>query len=128
LEPNASTAYYLGILKDKEGSSSEALNYYNQAVDLETDSYEKAKILYRIATKFKKTGSYGKARSYYRKALKQNPSLGRAHIAIAQMYAKSANNCGTDNFDKRAVYWLAAQEAKKAGRVDATLKSDARNF
>ena len=87
LEPNASTAYYLGILKDKEGNSSEALAYYNQAVDLETDSYEKARILYRIATKFKKSGSYGKARSYYRKALSQNPSLGRAHIAIAQMYA-----------------------------------------
>jgi len=125
LEPNASTAYYLGILKDKEGNSSEALTYYNQAVDLETDSYEKARILYRIATKFKKSGSYGKARSYYRKALSQNPSLGRVHIAIAQMYAKSANRCGTDNFSKRAVYWLAAQEAKRAGRVDASLKSDA---
>ena len=42
LEPNASTAYYLGILKDKENKSSEALKYYNQAVDLETDGYEKA--------------------------------------------------------------------------------------
>lgn len=125
LEPNASTAYYLGILKDKEGKGSEALEFYNQAVDLETDSYEKAKILYRIATKFKKNGSFGQARSYYRKALSQNPSLGRAHIAIAQMYAKSANNCGTDNFDKRAVYWLAAQEARRAGRVDASLKKDA---
>ena len=125
LEPNASTAYYLGILKEKEGNSSEALSFYNQAVELETESYEKAKILYRIATKFKKTGSFGQARSYYRKALKQNPSLGRAHIAIAQMYAKSANNCGMDNFTKRAVYWLAAQEARKAGRVDGTLRSDA---
>jgi tetratricopeptide (TPR) repeat protein len=125
LEPNASTAYYLGILKDKEGNSSEALEFYNQAVDLETDSYEKAKILYRIATKFKKNGSFSQARSYYRKALSQNPSMGRAHIAIAQMYAKSANNCGTDNFDKRAVYWLAAQEARRAGRVDASLKKDA---
>ena len=125
LEPNASTAYYLGILKDKEGKNIEALAYYNQAVDLETDSYEKARILNRIATKFKKKGSFGKARSYYRKALSQNPSLGRAHLAIAQMYAKSANRCGTDNFTKRAVYWLAAQEARRAGRVDASLKSDA---
>jgi len=122
IEPNASTAYYLGILKDKEGNSSEALNYYNQAVSLETDSYEKAKILNRIAGKFRKKGSYGKARSYYSKALAKNPSLGSAHIAIAQMYAKSANNCGTDNFSKRAVYWLAAQEARKAGRVDASLR------
>ena len=125
IEPNASTAYYLGILKEKDGKRKEALDYYNQAVNLETDSYEKAKILKSIAGKFRKKGSYGQARSYYRKALAQNPSLGSAHIAIAQMYAKSAKNCGTDNFTKRAVYWLAAQEARKAGRVDGTLRSDA---
>ena len=34
LEPNADTAFYLGILKDKAGKSSEALSYYNQAVEL----------------------------------------------------------------------------------------------
>jgi len=122
IKPNASTAYYIGFLKDKEGKSSEALSYYNQAVELETDSYEKAKILNKIAGKFRKKGSYSKARSYYRRALAQNPSLGSAHIAIAQMYAKSANSCGTDNFTKRAVYWLAAHEARKAGRIDASLK------
>ncbi|RLD28458.1 MAG: hypothetical protein DRI75_06650 [Bacteroidetes bacterium] len=125
LEPNASTAYYLGILKEKDGNWSEALSFFNQAVDLETDSFDKAKILNSIAGKFRKKGSYGQARSYYRKALAQNPSLGSAHIAIAQMYAKSAKNCGTDNFTKRAVYWLAAQEARKAGRVDANLKKAA---
>lgn len=125
IEPNASTSYYLGILKEKEGKSSEALTYYNQAVELETDSYEKAKILYRIASGFKKKGSYGKARSYYRKALSHNPSMGRCHLAIAQMYAKSANSCGDSVFNKRAVYWLAAQEAAKAGRVDGNLKSAA---
>jgi tetratricopeptide (TPR) repeat protein len=125
IEPNAKTAYYLGILKEKDGSWTEALGHFNQAVDLETDSFDKAKILNSIAGKFRKKGSYSKARSYYRKALAQNPSLGSAHIAIAQMYAKSANRCGTDNFTKRAVYWLAAQEARKAGRVDASLRKAA---
>ena len=56
LEPNADTAFYLGILKDKVGKSSEALSYYNQAVDLESDNFEKSKILYKIATNFKKSG------------------------------------------------------------------------
>ena len=125
LEPNAVTAFYLGILKDKAGKSSEALSYYNQAVDLESDNFEKSKILYKIATNFKKKGRYGQARTYFMKALKSNPSLGRAHLAIAAMYAKSANNCGTDNFSKRAVYWLAAKEAAKAGRIDPTMKKNA---
>jgi len=125
LEPNADTAFYLGILKDKAGKSSEALSFYNQAVELESDKFEKSKILYKIATNFKKKGRYGQARSYYMKVLRANPSMGRAHLAIAAMYAKSANNCGTDNFSKRAVYWLAAKEAAKAGRIDPTMKKSA---
>jgi tetratricopeptide (TPR) repeat protein len=127
LEPNASTAYYLGILKEKEGNWKEAVGYFNQAVDLETDSFDKAKRLSSLAGKYRKKGSYGQARSYYRKALAQNRSLGSAHLAIAQMYAKSAKNCGTDNFSKRAVHWLAIQEARKAGRVDASLKKAVAN-
>ena len=125
LEPNADTAFYLGILKDKAGKSSEALSFYNQAVALETSSFEKSKILYKIATNFKKKSRYGQARAYYMKALKANPSMGKAHLAIAAMYAKSANNCGTDNFSKRAVYWLAAKEAAKAGRIDPRMKKNA---
>ena len=125
LEPNADTAFYLGILKEKAGQTTEALNYYNQAVELETDNFAKSKILFKIATNFKKKGQYGQARSYYMKSLKFNPSLGKAYLAISAMYAKSANNCGTDNFSKRAVYWLAANEAAKAGRVDPNMKKNA---
>jgi tetratricopeptide (TPR) repeat protein len=125
LEPNADTAFYLGILKEKAGQSGEALNYYNQAVALETDNFAKSKILFKIATNFKKKGQYSQARNYYMKSLKFNPSLGKAYLAISSMYAKSANNCGTDNFSKRAVYWLAANEAAKAGRVDPNMKKNA---
>ena len=125
LEPDASTSYYLGIIKAKEGKSSEALEYYSQAIELESDSYEKAKILFRIATQFKKDGLFSRARSYYMQALKFNPSMGRCYLAIAQMYASSAKNCGSDNFTQRAVYWLASKEALKAGRVDSKLKKAA---
>lgn len=128
LEPNASTAYYLGILKDKEGKSNDAIKYYKQAIDLESDAYEKGKILYRVAEKFKSKGSFSTARTYYRKALASNPSMGKCYIKIAEMYAKSANDCGATTFDKRAVYWLAASEVAKAGRADAKLKSTASKY
>ena len=125
LSPSANSAYYLGILKDKEHKTSEAIKFYEQAIGLETDNFKKSKLYYRIASKLKARKSYGKARSYYRKALKLNPSNGRPHIAIAAMYAASANSCGDSNFNKRAVYWLAADEARKASRVDPTLKKAA---
>jgi tetratricopeptide (TPR) repeat protein len=125
IEPNADTSFYLGLLKEKSAQTDEALVFYNQAVNLETDEFAKAKILFKIATNFKKKGRYAQARTYYKKTLNFNPSMGRSYLAIAAMYAKSANNCGMDNFSKRAVYWLAAREAAKASRVDPNMKKNA---
>lgn len=125
ISPSANSAYYLGILKDKEGKSSEAVSFYKQAIDLETDNFKKSNLNIRIASKLRSSGSLSQARNFYREALRLNPSNGRPHLLIAAMYASSANNCGDTNFNKRAVYWLAADEAQKAGRVDSKLSSAA---
>ena len=122
LEPSADSAYYLGILNDKQGNSADALKYYQESVSLQTDNYKKANILYKIAVKFKNSGRRSSARDYAKQALSFQPSLGRAYLLIANMYADSANGCGDTQFNKRAVFWLAAQTAQKAGRVDASLK------
>ncbi len=122
LEPSADSAYYLGILNDKQGNSEDALKYYQESVSLQTDNYKKANILYKIAVKFKNAGRRVSARNYAEQALSFQPSLGRAYLLIANMYADSANGCGDTQFKKRAVFWLAAQTAVKAGRVDTSLK------
>ncbi len=122
IEKSAGTAYYLGLLKDKTGESAEALKYYKESITLENDKYKKAKILLKIANRFKKVGRKVSARTYALRALSNQPSLGRAYLLIASLYADSANDCGENQFNKRAVYWLAAQTASKAGKVDASLK------
>ena len=48
--------------------------------------------------------------------------MGRAYLLIANLYASSANNCGSTQFEKRSIYWLALKEAKKAASVDASIK------
>ncbi|MGB2514547.1 MAG: hypothetical protein ACPIAA_06480, partial [Flavobacteriaceae bacterium] len=126
LEPSADSAYYLGLLNDKKGDEEEALKYYEESIALQTDDYKKAKILLKIANKFQLAGRKTSARSYATKALELQPSLGRAYLLIANLYADSANQCGETQFEKRAVYWLAADIAKKAGQVDASLKTIAR--
>jgi len=122
LDPSADSAYYLGILKDKAGDSDEALKYYEESIALQTDPYKKAKILFKIALKFKNAGRKSSARLYAQKALSFQPSLGRAYLMISNLYADSANDCGDTQFNKRAVYWLAAQMAYKAAEVDASIK------
>ena len=118
IEPSADTAYYLYLLTNEQ-------KYFNQTLELEPDALKKAKLYKKLANELKKKGSYSQARQYYMESMKLNPSDGSPYLAISAMYANSANNCGDSNFNKRAVFWLAALEAEKAGRVDSRLKSAA---
>jgi len=125
LDPSAEAFFYAGILKDKAGDTKGAVADFNKSVELETDNTRKSDILYKIATIMKKRGSKGQSRSYANKAIDANPSNGKAYLLIASLYASSANACGEDTFTKRAVYWKAADMARKAGRVDPSLSGRA---
>ena len=107
IEPTADTSYYLYLLTGEQ-------KYFDQTLDLEPDPLKKARLYKKLANELKSKGSYGRARQYYMESMKLNPSDGSPYIAIAAMYAKSANNCGDSNFNKRAVFWLAASTAEKA--------------
>lgn len=114
LKPTASSAYYLGVLNEKQGKGSKALEYFKEAITLETDNFKKSSIQLKIAAKYL-SGSPSTAASYARQSLSSNPSNTKAYDIIARAYAASANSCGTDTFSKKAVYWLAAAEARKGG-------------
>ena len=122
-EPSADTKYFVATILFKQNKNTEAMKYLKQAYDLQTDSYKKGRLAKRIGNILKSKGRYSEARDYYTKALKLNPSDGSPHLSIANMYANSANNCGSTTFEKQAMFWYAAQEARKAGRVDANIKS-----
>lgn len=126
LEPSSTSAYLLGKQAEAEGKASKALDYFNQAADLEKDNSKKSRIYYSIAENYRKKGSFGTARNYYNKMLEAKPSAGIAYYKIGSMYADSANNCGTTVFEKRAMYWLAADMMDKAARVDGTIAGNAR--
>ncbi len=124
LEPSASAYLYGGTLKQKAGDTNGAIADFNKAVDLETDSYKKSEILYKISTILRRT-SKSQARNYAQKAIDANASNGKAYLLIANLYASSANECGSTPFEKRAVYWKAADMASRAGRVDPSLSGNA---
>ncbi|EDP98265.1 hypothetical protein U8527_19855 [Kordia algicida OT-1] len=123
LEPSANSKRYLAGIYERKGNLVRAEEYLNQSLDMEKDPIKKGKLLYKIAGKAKKRGQKAKARKYYLEAVKSNPSLGGAYLKIAQLYASSVNQCGKDEFTKRAGYWKAAEMARKAGQVDPSLKS-----
>lgn len=121
------SVFYAGILY-KRGKVNEAMTYYQQAVDQEPDNFKKAKNLYKIAQLFAKKGQKSKARSYANQAIKNNPGYGKAYLLIASLYASSANDCGSDEFEKRMVYVAALNKARRASAVDPAISGTAAKY
>jgi len=126
-EPSADAYIFYARVLDKRGKKSEATTYRKKAVDLETDPYKKAQLLYQIGSTYSRS-SPSTAASYGRQALTHRPSMGRAYILIARAYAASANGCGTDEFSKRMVYVAAANKVRTGMRVDPSISSTARRY
>ncbi len=126
LDPTAESKLYLSQLEKNKGNISKSISYLEESASMQNDAFKKARLYYRIAEMKRKQGSLSSARSYYNKALKNNPSFGTCYLRIATMYSNSSNKCGATVFEKRAINWLAANMADKAARVDASIASKAR--
>lgn len=120
LNPTAESAYNLGVSFYTKKNTAKALEYFNQSAELQKDNNKKANVYYTIARNIYGNSNKVQARAYAEKALAAKPSFGEAYVFIAQLYANSANECGDDPFEKRAIYWLAAQTARKAGTASGT--------
>lgn len=125
MAPSSESAYYLARMLEQENKTNQAMEYYNQAADLEQNKVRKARIYFKLAENFRKRNNKSQARNYYNKNLELNPSNGISYLRIAALYADSANDCGTTAFEKRAVYWKAAELASRAAAVDVTIAKTA---
>ncbi|TCP28540.1 hypothetical protein EV195_101720 [Tenacibaculum skagerrakense] len=106
--------FIAGVL-ERNGDKSGAASMRKKAFELETDPNKKARLKLREA---QGTRNSSRARALAYEALKYNPNMGKAYLFIASLYAKSANSCGDDEFEKRMVYVAALNKAEKAQRVD----------
>jgi hypothetical protein len=124
LKVTSKSAYFMALASLKQRKFEESVQFYNQAADLETNPLEKAKIYFTLGTGLL-ANDMPKSRETLNKALQFDPKMGRAHLFIAQLYSYSAEECGKTDFEKKAVFTLAAQTAKKAALADPKLKAAA---
>jgi hypothetical protein len=54
--------------------------------------------------------------------------MGSAYLLISNLYASSANTCGTDEISKRMVYVAAADKAREAKAADPGITSTANKY
>lgn len=112
------SSYGAGARKFKAGNYSGAIADFKKAID-EVSGTRKGDVAYYIALSYQKTGSLSNAVSWAKKAANYKPGWGAPYQLIAGAFGSSANNCGTNQFDKLATYWVAADYANKACSVDS---------
>jgi hypothetical protein len=115
LKPNAKSAFYLAKASQQQKDRAAAMKYYGIAAGLETDPAQKAEIYYTMAMTDRQN-----ATDNLKKAVAAKPSMGKAYLMMAEMYASSG--CGNNPFEQKAIYFLAAKTARKAGELDPTMK------
>ena len=118
---------YLESIYRKQGRVAEADAIAKKIFNLGTPD-DKAKFVYGKALSLFNAHKYAQASRKAREVLKYNPKFGKAYILIGRAYAKSANSCGNNEYEKRMVYVAAANKMAQAKRVDPSVGSLANRY
>ena len=111
-------SYSDGARKFKAGNYSGAIASFEKAM-YEVSGTTRGDVAYYIALSYQKTGSNSNAVSWAHRAAGYKPGWGAPYQLIASAFAAVANSCGSNEFQKRAAYWVAADYANKACAVDS---------
>ncbi len=125
IEPSSASAYGLAKMYLKQNDSNRALEFYKEAVELETEADQKAKFLYEMGLISMSHENFLAARTYANKALELRSDWGMPYILIGKLYAAGAKGIGTKEFEKKAGYWVAVDKFQKAKAVDSNVAQEA---
>jgi tetratricopeptide (TPR) repeat protein len=117
LEPSPEAAYFIGKMLMKNMEYAKAIDYLKEGEKLE-DSEVRADCFLYIAECYRTQKNYSSARTYALKSASERPDDGNPYIMIGDMYAASSNSCGSNDIEKKAVYWVAVDKYYKAKQVD----------
>jgi tetratricopeptide (TPR) repeat protein len=125
--PSADLASKIAYISHKKNDSKEASNYFNQAIQLETDNSKKADYYYGLAASTDNLGNKSLARDYAQKAIDLKSDWGEPYILIAQLYTSSRDLCQGISLPN-AIYWVAVDKLNKAKQVDPSVETEANNL
>jgi hypothetical protein len=121
IEPSAKSAYFLAEMNVDRANYEKASVLYKQAIELETNSKEKARYYMKLGDiTYHKLGNNSLSRTFARKAAELDPESGHPYLLVGAIYAGS-EPCGDDDIAKKALYWIAVDQFAKAKQVDNEL-------
>ncbi|MBL4657253.1 MAG: hypothetical protein JKX73_04580 [Flavobacteriales bacterium] len=126
LEPSAESAYNMGKMMIAKKSHSKAATFFKQAIELQEDADKKADYYLKLANHyFRNLSQASAARTYALKAASARSGWGAPYLAIGNYYAASTLDCGTNEFEVAAVYWVAVDKCIRAKSIDGNVAEEA---
>jgi len=128
ISPSVQTAKSLGSLYYKQRDDTDkALEYYNQAIELDEDSKSKSDTYYTIATLYMLKEKYDNSRSAVQKSIANNANNGKAYILLAKMYAIK-HDWSNEQALNRCAYFAVIDKLEQAKKVDPSVAEEANNL
>jgi tetratricopeptide (TPR) repeat protein len=124
LVPTAESALNLAIMDFKKGEFKGSSDFYQQAINLETDEDKKADYYFGMAACNNEMKNKQKARELALKAASVRAGWGEPYILIGQLYADSKSECSSISLPN-AVYWIAVDMFVKAKTLDSSVEEKA---
>ncbi len=119
LEPSAEAAFNMARRYLKRDEMDKAREYYQMAIDQETDDELLASYYYeRGLLRYARMSNYQGAVQDAKKALSLNPDLCEANMLIGNIYASASQKFPGTELEKSAVFWVACDYFAKARRGD----------
>ncbi len=124
VSPTAETAVGCAYMYYKKGDLDKAVQFFDQAIELEEDPIKKSEEAYNTAVVLFSKKQLGKARTYANKAISYNEHNGNAYILIAKMYASSPK-WSDESALNACTYYLVIDKLQRAKSVDSEVAEEA---
>jgi len=128
IAPSVKTAKSLGKLYyNQRGDLDKAMEYFNQAIELDQDKDDIADIYYIMASYYYSKDKYDSSRSCVQKCLANNPKRGDAYIILALLYAANYQWTSEPALN-RCSYFAVIDKLEQAKKVDPSVADRANNL
>lgn len=123
--PGHESAYNIGVMHANKKKYNEAFKFFDEALTLCGDCEELSKYLDMAAQTASASGRHSTAVSYAKRMINAGINKGDAYLIIARAVAASANDCGSNDIQRRLAYSLAIDYCEKAKSVDGSVSGKA---
>ena len=124
IAPTAATAAGCAYSYLKRGDMAKSIEYFDQAIELDTVAANKAEYCYKAAIILNSDKQLSKAKSYVTRAISLNGNKGAYHILLANIYAAAPKWNDEPLLDK-CKYFVVLDRLYQAKRVDETVAEEA---